>query len=175
MAKMAKELFMKGDTDASQCLDYKEVKELIGRLHVMCSEEYLDKIFKKYDTNNNGKMEFSEFEQYLADLLNKEELKPLFKSYAKATMALPDFKGDDQLMTLNELRNFFLTEQNEDYSIAQLQEMVQYYTDKSQINSNQISFYTFLTMLFSEFNSILDPNKKKVYQALFLSFFLIFP
>ncbi len=52
-------------------------------MHVGINKKDLKKIFSKYDKNNNKTIEYSEFINIISDILKKDELLPIFKTYAK--------------------------------------------------------------------------------------------
>ena len=98
-------------------------------------------------------------ERFLHELLYKDELLSLFYNYSTLAKNIQVLQGDEGIMAFNELKNFFLEEQKQEISTDSIRESF------SNFAFENISFYIFGSLLFSDFNSIFNPEKEKIYQV----------
>jgi Ca2+-binding EF-hand superfamily protein len=82
-------------------------------MHIQINAKYLKEFYRKYDVNRNGTIEKEEFECFIQDLMEKEELKSLFRKYHKDT--------EGQGMSFFSLQEFFEREQHQKFTIQEIQ------------------------------------------------------
>ena len=56
-----KKLFTIADKDHSNSLDFKETLNLLRSMHIKANKKYVEKLFLKYDENDNKTIEINEF------------------------------------------------------------------------------------------------------------------
>lgn len=77
-----------------QSLDFNAVESVCRSLHINCSKNMLRAQFTKADVAQNGKLNFSEFKDFLSRLKERKDVKEIFKIYAedqKAGLSLDEF------------------------------------------------------------------------------------
>ncbi|EPS25225.1 hypothetical protein PDE_00157 [Penicillium oxalicum 114-2] len=65
-----------------QSLDLTAVESVCRSLHINCSKNMLRAQFSKADTCHNGRLNFSEFKNFLTRLKERKDVKEIFKSHA---------------------------------------------------------------------------------------------
>ncbi len=60
-----REMFKDFDTNKSGNLTIDELWAMLAKLGISCDRKYVTAIFKKFDKNQNGVIEFEEFQDYL--------------------------------------------------------------------------------------------------------------
>ncbi|KUM58896.1 hypothetical protein ACN42_g8245 [Penicillium freii] len=88
-----------------QCLDLAAVEKVCHSLHINCSKNMLRAQFTKADAACNGKLDFSEFKDFLLRLKERKDVKDIFKLHT----AKPK-----EGMTQSEFLTFLCDVQNED-------------------------------------------------------------
>ncbi|KAJ5147176.1 hypothetical protein N7526_000528 [Penicillium atrosanguineum] len=86
-------------------LDFSAVEKVCRSLHINCSRNMLRAQFSKADAARNGKLNFSEFKDFLGRLKERKDIKEIFKS------STADHKSG---MTQEEFLTFLCEVQNED-------------------------------------------------------------
>lgn len=76
------ELWITADRDGSNSLDLQEIIHLMKRMNVDMSPKATEAALKKFDTDNNGTLDFDEFNHFFHFLTEREELRSLFNKYA---------------------------------------------------------------------------------------------
>ena len=85
-------------------------------MHVNISAEVFEKTFKTYDKNHNNQIDYEEFKQMMIQLSMKKEVIPIFHTFCKqAEQGMKDI--EENVMTAEELRNFFIKAQNQVFDI----------------------------------------------------------
>jgi len=77
-----------------QSLDFAAVEKVCRSLHINCSKNMLRAQFTKADAARNGKLDFSEFKDFLGRLKERRDVKEIFKSRAadhKSGLTLEEF------------------------------------------------------------------------------------
>ncbi|GIJ83706.1 phospholipase C [Aspergillus pseudoviridinutans] len=65
-----------------ESLDFGAVETVCRSLHINCSKNMLRAQFSKADLGNNGRLNFSEFQNFVARLKERKDIKDLFKTWA---------------------------------------------------------------------------------------------
>ncbi|KAJ5082441.1 hypothetical protein N7532_011484 [Penicillium argentinense] len=88
-----------------QSLDFGAIESVCRSLHINCSKNMLRAQFTKADAGRNGKLNYSEFKDFLTRLKERKDVKEVFKAHAE----------DSKMgLTLNEFLAFLRDEQQED-------------------------------------------------------------
>ena len=88
-----------------QCLDFGAVESVCRSLHINCSKNMLRAQFTKADASRNGKLNYSEFKNFLKRLKERKDVNDVFKNRAQ----------DPKMgMTLDEFLSFLRDVQKED-------------------------------------------------------------
>ncbi|KAJ5167037.1 uncharacterized protein N7482_005818 [Penicillium canariense] len=66
-----------------QSLDFTAVESVCRSLHINCSKNMLRAQFSKADAGRKGKLDFSEFKDFLARLKERKDVKEIYKSRAR--------------------------------------------------------------------------------------------
>ncbi|KAJ5420996.1 hypothetical protein N7465_003515 [Penicillium sp. CMV-2018d] len=88
-----------------QCLDLAAVEKVCRSLHINCSKNMLRAQFTKADAACNGKLDFSEFKDFLLRLKERKDVKDIFKLHTEKPK---------EGMTQSEFLTFLCDVQNED-------------------------------------------------------------
>lgn len=88
-----------------QCLDLAAVEKVCRSLHINCSKNMLRAQFTKADAACNGKLDFSEFKDFLLRLKERKDVKDIFKLHTAQSK---------EGMTQGEFLTFLRDVQNED-------------------------------------------------------------
>ncbi|CAG8288805.1 unnamed protein product [Penicillium salamii] len=88
-----------------QSLDYAAVEKVCRSLHINCSKNMLRAQFTKADSARNGKLNFSEFKDFLMRLKERKDIKDIFKHHTANTK---------EGMSQDEFLTFLRDVQNED-------------------------------------------------------------
>ncbi|KGO46656.1 C2 membrane targeting protein [Penicillium expansum] len=88
-----------------QCLDLAAVEKVCRSLHINCSKNMLRAQFTKADAACNGKLDFSEFKDFLLRLKERKDVKDIFKLHTAKSK---------EGMTREEFLTFLCDVQNED-------------------------------------------------------------
>ncbi|KAJ5975714.1 hypothetical protein N7481_009421 [Penicillium waksmanii] len=65
-----------------ECLDFGAIESVCRSLHINCSKNMLRAQFTKADAGRNGKLNYSEFKDFLFRLKERKDVKEIFKSRA---------------------------------------------------------------------------------------------
>ena len=158
---LAREIFNRADIDGTKSLDKVEVRGMLRSLQIYVKNKEIDSFFEAYDMDKNGRIEIKEFEVFVTELLRKEELMPLFEKYC----ALQSQRRESEpSMTLSELLRFFQEEQAQSIMLVTLRKLN---TNFENIGETKpcISFDFFCTLIFSQKNTIFNPEHSYQYQA----------
>jgi Ca2+-binding EF-hand superfamily protein len=74
-------LWAEADLNADSRLDMGEIEKLLVKINFYVSKDYLQKLFKKYDRDRSGYIDFNEFENIMDSLRSHSEIHELFKRY----------------------------------------------------------------------------------------------
>eukprot|EP01017_Pseudomicrothorax_dubius_P031520 TRINITY_DN4039_c0_g2_i1.p1 TRINITY_DN4039_c0_g2~~TRINITY_DN4039_c0_g2_i1.p1 ORF type:complete len:771 (+),score=146.87 TRINITY_DN4039_c0_g2_i1:282-2594(+) len=184
---------MRADINGDCALELEEVSRILKQLHIQVSKENLKRIFDLYDKDKSGAIEKDEFMSLVRHLMRKDELVPLFQKYCsrfKGLESVPDVKEhmyqvtDEPLMTPLELRNFLQLEQGVELGQDELMDLIHFNKGTSvtpsgaflnsptgpnlggqpKMGDPTLTFYDFVSLIFSSINSIFDPQRTFVYQ-----------
>jgi len=164
---VSKDLFVGYDLDGDQTLSKQEAWNLLTKLHVTMNVLSFNNMFKKFDTNNNGSIEFEEFVDLMKDRLYKPELEKLFKRVSPGNKKIDLKKMSEMpLMEFHEIKKFLLQTQSESLTEKQIKETLGlFFNNKVESGQYKLSYLTFCNLIFSTENSIFDPKKETVYQV----------
>lgn len=81
------------EDESKDTLTFEDVRKLCDRFHIYCSTNHLKKYFHMADVNNNGLLNFQEFQTFVTLLKTRPELKQLWNSitHGRPTMNLQEF------------------------------------------------------------------------------------
>lgn len=97
-------LFPHGTRSAEQgSLDFGAVESICRSLHINCSKNMLRAQFSKADSDVNGKLNFSQFQNFVARLKERKDVKEIFKD--SATDAKAGLSVDEFLKFLRNIQN----------------------------------------------------------------------
>ncbi|KAK6835582.1 Catalytic domain of phosphatidylinositide-specific phospholipases C [Aspergillus parasiticus SU-1] len=97
-------LFPHGTRSAEQgTLDFGAVESICRSLHINCSKNMLRAQFSKADSDVNGKLNFSQFQNFVARLKERKDVKEIFKD--SATDAKAGLSVDEFLKFLRNIQN----------------------------------------------------------------------
>jgi Ca2+-binding EF-hand superfamily protein len=121
----------------------------------------VDNLIKTFDADNNKKIDITEFFTMMNVLFRKDELKDIYKKYA------PKYDGNDSkpYMSLNELLNFLKTEQKDQHTTLKQLRFMSEKLKKVGADEAIIHFDDFAGYLFSNINSVFDPEHQHEYQV----------
>ena len=147
------ELFWKGDTNATGHLTQVQTKSLLRMLNMNIARHVFEARFKQFDYNENGVLEFNDFQGFYDKLCERAECEPIFTKLAPT---------DERYMTVmdtlefNELHEFLRTVQGDDVKIATTREIVREY--------DCLEFQGFCRYLTSPNNGWWNNTRDTVYQ-----------
>lgn len=58
-------IFREFDVDKSGALSINELRNMLFKLNLACDDRYLEALLRKFDSNNNGVVEFEEFQRFI--------------------------------------------------------------------------------------------------------------
>ena len=162
---LAREIFNRADIDGTKSLDKSEVRGMLKGLQIYVKNKEIDSFFEMYDIDKNKRIDIKEFEVFVTELLRKEELLPLFK---KCCALHGERRRSEPSMTLLELLKFFQEEQTQSITLATLRKLN---TNFEVIPATKpcISFDFFCTLIFSQRNTIFNPEHSYNYQVYSIS------
>ena len=166
---LAREIFNRADLDGTKNLDKGEVKDMLKGLQIYVKNKEIDSFFQKYDVDKNKKIDIKEFEVFVTELLRKEELAPLFKQYCSL---YHEKRYSEPAMNLFELLNFFQQEQGQAITLATLRKLNKSF-ESIQATKPCISFDFFCNLIFSQRNTIFNPEYSYKYQVITRHKFII--
>ena len=146
-------MFYKHDRDGSGGLDKREVKELVKTLNLKATDVNVDELIDHYDTDNNEKLDYQEFTDFLNHLLKKNEVLPVFEKYASQSSKTKD----EPMMTPQGLMDFYEKEQNQILTLKEVCDLHDKYDNASRTDPI-ISFADFSVILFSPVNKVFNPE-----------------
>ncbi|AQZ18479.1 PLC1 (YPL268W) [Zygosaccharomyces parabailii] len=94
------------EDETKDTLTFEDVRRLCDRFHIYCSSNHLRKFFVIADVNNNGLLNFQEFQTFVTLLKTRHEVKQLWSSIA----------GGRNGLSLKQFHRFLREEQGEDVS-----------------------------------------------------------
>ena len=181
---IAQKLFIQADKDGSKTLTFEETKKILQQLHIEITKDYLKTLFLKYDKDKNNAIDLKEFQDIISDITQKREILDIFKEFsAEASSNIPrnnNYDRDKQMMTDEELINFFKVCQKDQTNIEEIRSLIlclrevssqkslnQLMNDHSTIaretkNKVKISISEFTSLLFTANNSIFNPAKQEL-------------
>ena len=166
MAAISADVFSKADKDGSKTLTKDEVRKLLREMQLNVDRKAFNDIFQTFDADKNGMLDKKEFYLFLHTLMEKKELIPIFKKYAKA---FDEKKKNEPCMTFEELQQFYLKEQHTNLSLDELKEMAEIIRKDdptvNQSNEDFLSFYDFSALIFSLWNTVFDPLRREIFQV----------
>ncbi|RGB24570.1 hypothetical protein C1646_725847 [Rhizophagus diaphanus] len=146
-----KQHWKQANKDGDSKLVFDEVSRLCRQLNINMSRQSLRAKFDEADKQNNGWLDFTDFQRFVKIIKKRPELDNLFESLAKT-------KKD--ILTLQEFKNFLLNEQKcnlkEDYD-----NLYYKFCDK---DLNEMSLEGFNSFLMSSDNSVFASDHAKLYQ-----------
>ncbi|GAV49776.1 hypothetical protein ZYGR_0R00170 [Zygosaccharomyces rouxii] len=102
------------EDETKDTLTFDDVRKLCDRFHIYCSTNHLKKFFRMADVNNNGLLNFQEFQTFVTLLKTRPELKQLWNSITLGRSA----------MSLQEFHQFLTQEQGEQASEQDAQAII---------------------------------------------------
>lgn len=166
---ISKGFFIGYDIDGDQTLSKEESWNLLKQLHIPISVLAFGELFKKFDKNGNGKIEFDEFTELMKDRLYKKELEKLFRRHLlDASRNKVDLRKNAEvpMMEFAEVKKFLLKTQQENLTEKQIKEMLDlFFNDKKEERNYKISYLQFCNIIFCMENSIFNPYKETIYQV----------
>ncbi|CAB4412005.1 unnamed protein product [Rhizophagus irregularis] len=146
-----KQHWKQANKDGDSKLVFDEVSRLCRQLNINMSRQSLKAKFGEADTQNNGWLDFTDFQRFVKIIKKRPELDNLFESLAKT-------KKD--ILTLQEFKDFLLIVQKcnlkEDYD-----NLYYKFCDK---DLNEMSLEGFNSFLMSSDNSVFASDHAKLYQ-----------
>lgn len=102
------------EDETKDTLTFEDVRKLCDRFHIYCSRNHLEEYFRIADVNNNGLLNFQEFQTFVTLLKTRPELTYLWNSitFGRSTM------------TLQEFHHFLTQEQGEELSMQDTQAII---------------------------------------------------
>jgi len=164
----ARDVFRKNDKDGNHFLTNKEVKDTIKKLGVNMKEETLNALIYEYDVNKDGKFSYEEFEEFLNNILRKEEVQEIFNKYSSSTFEHKN-GGVYKMMSPKDLIRFYQHEQKQTMTLENVRELSDTLA-AAEMDDYVVTFDVFNSILFSPTNMIFNSAYLKPYQV---TFFLI--
>ncbi|CCE64845.1 hypothetical protein TPHA_0J00210 [Tetrapisispora phaffii CBS 4417] len=97
----------KREDEEVDVLSFEDVEKLCLKFHIYFPSSHLLKVFKAADLNNNGLLNFQEFQIFVKLLKKREEIDKLWKSITK---------DDGQYLDLRRFKHFLLNIQKENFT-----------------------------------------------------------
>ncbi len=179
---ISKDLFINFDENGDNILSKEESRNLLIKLHISMNSSEFEALFKKFDRNSNGFIEFNEFLELMRERLYKPELERIFRKHCKLANFTEKKQGnleekkkfsknfrknaDIPMMTFEEIQRFFAVFQKENLTEKQLKALLDpFFIDKKETRDFSLSFLTFCNLVFSWENSVFDPFHETIYQV----------
>jgi hypothetical protein len=156
---------MKADVNNDGRLDAREIKRLCAILNIHADDRIISKKLEEFDKDhkfvqitfltNSGYLNFEEFVVFYKALMKRPEVETIFHKYAKS---FPQF------LFTHELQLFLTEVQGEDTpSLQQIEDLIAKNSARLETyiktaNGWGISIYDFTRLIFSEFNSAVQPK-----------------
>jgi len=158
----ARDVFRKNDKDGNHFLTTKEVKDTIKKLGVNMKEETLNTLIQEYDVNKDGKFSYEEFEEFLNNILRKEEVQEIFNKYSSSTFEHKN-GGVYKMMSPKDLMRFYQHEQKQPMTLENIRELSDSLA-AAEMDDYVVTFDVFNSILFSPTNMIFNSAYLKPYQ-----------
>eukprot|EP00917_Polyrhabdina_sp_WS-2016_P032422 GHVP01069147.1.p1 GENE.GHVP01069147.1~~GHVP01069147.1.p1 ORF type:complete len:785 (+),score=120.86 GHVP01069147.1:1362-3716(+) len=146
------------DIDGSGSVQFSELIQLMQKLNLKADVLYAEMLFLSFDEDGSHCLEYDEFKAFLHKLLTHEDLQHLFDKY----------KTKAEEVTEKEFRRFLVEIQNTSNAEESINTMR--LLDEPFRNKNSLTDLGFNVLMASDFNSIMDPAKRVVYQKMDLPF-----
>ncbi|XP_066220021.1 1-phosphatidylinositol 4,5-bisphosphate phosphodiesterase delta-3 isoform X2 [Saccopteryx leptura] len=145
----------RADSNQDSKMSFKEIKSLLRMVNVDMNDMYAYCLFKECDHSNNERLEGTEIEEFLLQLLKRPELEEIFHQYS----------GEDRVLSAPELLEF-LEDQGEDgATLARAQQLIQTYELNETAKQHELmTLDGFMMYLLSPEGAALDPAHTCVFQ-----------
>ncbi|XP_066119513.1 1-phosphatidylinositol 4,5-bisphosphate phosphodiesterase delta-3 isoform X3 [Saccopteryx bilineata] len=145
----------RADSNQDSKMSFKEIKSLLRMVNVDMNDMYAYRLFKECDHSNNERLEGTEIEEFLLQLLKRPELEEIFHQYS----------GEDRVLSAPELLEF-LEDQGEDgATLARAQQLIQTYELNETAKQHELMMLDgFMMYLLSPEGAALDPAHACVFQ-----------
>ncbi|XP_040566221.1 1-phosphatidylinositol 4,5-bisphosphate phosphodiesterase delta-1 isoform X4 [Lepeophtheirus salmonis] len=145
-----REKFRNADKNNSNCLSFKEVRDLIEDLNVKMDKGELKSLFEEANGTQgkpDASLSESEFVSFYYSLLKKPELEKIYRKYAKTNSKI----------SVDDLTRFFMNEQNTEMLKIECEQIIEAYEpSKNKKYMSNEGFIQF--MMFSELQNITATN-----------------
>ena len=128
---------MKKEDEIKDVLSFQDVKKLCDQFHIYCSSNHLLKFFDVADINNNGLLNFEEFQIFVQLLKTRKEVADIWY----------DLTADPKYMSFSEFHDFMVNIQEETYGEEKLRKIF----SKYKTQPKGISIDGFIKILSSQF------------------------
>jgi hypothetical protein len=160
-SNIAKDVFAAIDKQGDHKLDKNEMFSALKRMRIHITKQHCDELFNQTDVDKNGSIDYSEFLTLCKKLSRREELLPLYKKYCKN---FQPGQEESPLMTIDELIQFYQTEQNQVVTRSAALEIVNNSKEENEAKTAGVSFLNFTSILFSKRNSAFNEAYANEYQ-----------
>ena len=128
----------------------------------------MNALIQEYDVNKDGKFSYEEFEEFLNNILRKEEVQEIFHKYSSSP--LEEKNGVIvKKMSPKDLILFYQHEQKQTMTLEDIRELSDTLTT-AEMDDYVVTFDVFNSILFSPTNMIFNSAYLKSYQV---NFFLV--
>jgi phosphatidylinositol phospholipase C delta len=131
-----KSLWDRADADHSGTLNAKEIIGLVASINVNLPNDQVKTLFKKYDVDQSGSLDFVEFIEFMTFLRKRPELEavwtsvtgdtPLSAANAPIIIDPEFFPSRDAVISLAKFAKFWQTTQGEELTLAEARELVEF-------------------------------------------------
>eukprot|EP00981_Chlorochromonas_danica_P010621 scaffold3290_cov165-Ochromonas_danica.AAC.64 len=162
-----KSLWDRADNDHSGTLSSREVIQLISSININMPAAVIKKMYKQFDIDNNGLLDFREFVDFMAYLRKRPDIEAIWTAIvnghleslldisAPLLISPDEFPARDQVITLDQFREFWRMFQEEDLSPPAALDLVL----RCNGLSSQEGSYEDLTITYSQFLVVLTSHK----------------
>lgn len=157
-------------------MNFIEMIRFLKDRQIFIEEEELKTVMAKLNFDFDFRKTFffnkNLFKKILGELVDYNEFIQIFSNYCKNW--LEGNKKPDYFMSLDELKKFFLIEQNENLDEIYLKKLLKTKSinlnKPQEVNNDKISLTKLKSILFSMNNQIFDVKKMAIYQVMLLNF-----
>ncbi|XP_044154760.1 1-phosphatidylinositol 4,5-bisphosphate phosphodiesterase delta-3 [Bufo gargarizans] len=142
------------DRDGDEKMSFQEVKAMLRMINIDMNDMYAFALFKKCDRSNSDTLEDCEIEEFCTQLMQRPELKEIFRHYS----------GEDRVLSAEELQEF-LQHQGEEATMERAQDIIQKFELNEKAKQHGLMMQEgFMMYLLSAEGDIFNTKHRKVYQ-----------
>ncbi|KAM8812504.1 1-phosphatidylinositol 4,5-bisphosphate phosphodiesterase delta-3 isoform 3-T3 [Rhynchonycteris naso] len=145
----------RADSNQDSKMSFKEIKNLLRMVNVDMNDMYAYRLFKECDHSNNERLEGTEIEEFLLQLLKRPELEEIFHRYS----------GEDRVLSAPELLEFLEDQGEDSATLARAQQLIRTYELNETAKQHELmTLDGFMMYLLSPEGAALDPAHTCMFQ-----------